>query len=267
MSNQSQNEMETKIAAVIMPEILQGSYYDEQQVLSDEDDGESSLPPLIEINDDDSEIRIQNKLYKYFEDVSDNLTDMRCDINYFTIENRKDIVESEKRMNNVFEQLDKFNINLHKKQQKQKQKIKNLKKRHSYQKERIAELKTKIAGMVSRQKYKEQKQRVKDLETQIENVRETVHQLLGGLFNQETQTDILNQHVDRLFGITTYVENIVDTIPNPNTWDIWPTTRQGDFNENRIEKLERLINNKETDTKATSTEEEAAELLSLKELL
>ena len=188
---------------------------------------------------------------------------MRCDINYFAFENRKDIVESEKRMNNVFEQLDKFNINLHEKQEKQKQAFKKLKKRHSYQKERIAELETKIAGMISRRKYKEQKQRVKDLETQIENVRETVHQLLGGLFNQETQTDILNQHVDRLFGRTTYVENIVDTIPNPNMWDIWPTTRQGDFNEKRIEKLERLLNK---ETKVTSTEE-AAELLSLKELL
>jgi len=262
MSNQSQNEMETKIEAVIMPEILQGSCYDEQQVLSDEDDGESSLPPLMEINDEESEIRIQNKLYKYFEDVSDNLTDMRCDINYFAMENHKDVVESEKKMNNVFDQLDKFNINLHKKQEKQKQKIKKLKKRHSYQKERISELETKIAGMISRQKYKEQKRRVKELEAQIENVRETVHQLLGGLFNQETQSDILNQHVDRLFGRTTYVENIVDTIPNPNMWDIWPTTRQGDFNEKRIEKLERLLKNKETETKATSTETE-----NLKDLL
>ena len=276
MINQPKDEMSIKIEEVTSPVVLKNIniYYDEQQELSDADadtDDCGSLPPLLEVNDCDI---TRDDINKHFEDVSDRLLYIQSDMDFYAMQTLK----SEKKISETSEQVDKLNKKLQKKQEKQKRKIKKLRQHHFYQKERIAELEDKIAGMPSKRKYKEQKSRIKDLEKQIENVRETVHQLLGGLFNQNTQLDVLEQHVDRLFGRRTiYVENIVDTIPN--MWDIWPTTRQGDFNEERIEKLESLLNNKETETKATSTEEvevkeaaaeagaEAAELLSLKELL
>jgi hypothetical protein len=73
--------------------------------------------------------------------------------------------------------------------------------------------------------------------TKIEKIENVVYQLLGGLFNQSTQSEVLNQNLDMLLD-----DNEVCWSPTNGTskskWEIWPTTRQGDDSELRIQKLE-----------------------------
>lgn len=81
----------------------------------------------------------------------------------------------------------------------------------------------------------------------IENV---VNQLLGGLYNQSTQKNILHQHLTHL------LDSPVCWSPESNIkqspWTIWPTTRQGDASEKRIEELEKVLYNlKQFDQRTT----------------
>jgi hypothetical protein len=73
--------------------------------------------------------------------------------------------------------------------------------------------------------------------TKIEKIENVVYQLLGGLFNQRTQENVLTQNLNMLLN-----DNEVCWSPTNGTskskWDIWPTTRQGDDSEMRIQKLE-----------------------------
>ena len=71
----------------------------------------------------------------------------------------------------------------------------------------------------------------------IKNLKNTVYQLLGGLYCQKTQAGILNYQLKFIgcSNIDTEITN--DTHP----FGSWPTTRQGDENRERIEKLEETI--------------------------
>ena len=73
--------------------------------------------------------------------------------------------------------------------------------------------------------------------TKIEKIENVVYQLLGGLFNQSTQSEVLNQNLNNLLD-----DNEVCWSPtngdSKSKWAIWPTTRQGDDSEVRIQKLE-----------------------------
>lgn len=81
-------------------------------------------------------------------------------------------------------------------------------------------------------KHLELESRIYDLETQLKAAQETIFQLLGGLFNQETQTQTLDNHMKFLYTGRTFTdEEIAESR--------WPTTRQGDENEERIQQLEK----------------------------
>jgi hypothetical protein len=66
---------------------------------------------------------------------------------------------------------------------------------------------------------------------------DSLYQLLGGLYNQSTQENTLHHH------LTCLLDNPVLWSPKNNVeqspWTIWPTTRQGDASEKRIEELEK----------------------------
>ena len=65
-------------------------------------------------------------------------------------------------------------------------------------------------------------------------IQEVVYQLLGGLFNQETQSKVLKHHVNLL----------MDNEPNGNCKideNIMPTTQQGDENTKDIEILSHMV--------------------------
>ena len=82
-------------------------------------------------------------------------------------------------------------------------------------------------------KHLELESRIYDLETKLNASQETIFQLLGGLFNQETQKQLLDNHIKFLYTGRTLTDEEID--------ECWPTTRQGDENERRIQQLEENI--------------------------
>ena len=88
------------------------------------------------------------------------------------------------------------------------------------------------------EKLKAQEETIKNLSEKLENVHQVVYQLIGGLFNQKNQSGTLSAHFNVLFkGSLEDDENYDDT----GNWKNWPTTRQGDENERRIESLEQTV--------------------------
>jgi hypothetical protein len=85
-------------------------------------------------------------------------------------------------------------------------------------------------------KVEEQDAKIKKLEEKLDGVHSVVYQLLGGLFNQCEQNNILEKHLSNLFN-----ETLPQCSMETSKWGIWPTTRQGDNNERRIERLETAL--------------------------
>lgn len=83
----------------------------------------------------------------------------------------------------------------------------------------------------------EQATKIKNLEEKMEGLHNVVYQLVGGLFNHGTQSGTLDTYCDVLFNEK---QNIYEN--DTSIWTHWPTTRQGDSNEDRIEKLEKQLN-------------------------
>lgn len=65
---------------------------------------------------------------------------------------------------------------------------------------------------------------------QIERNKQAIYDLLGGLYHQSQQKDMLDHLIDLLFGEET------QNVPSPEF--SWPTTRQSDAHEKRIKYLE-----------------------------
>ena len=76
--------------------------------------------------------------------------------------------------------------------------------------------------------------KIDSLEKKLDGVENVVYQLLGGLFNQSTQSEMIDSHISSLKG-TRYLGNGV------NGDAIWPTTRQGDRNEEEIRLLKQQV--------------------------
>ena len=77
--------------------------------------------------------------------------------------------------------------------------------------------------------------KIDSLEKKLNGVENVVYQLLGGLFNQSTQSSILDTHLCCLRG------NETETSGEINQDAIWPTTRQGDRNEEEIRLLKQQV--------------------------
>ena len=83
------------------------------------------------------------------------------------------------------------------------------------------------------QEIKNLKETIDRQEKAIDGLQQVVYQLIGGLYCQRNQSDMIKLHVDVLFGR--------EPSDKPIKGNIWPTTRQGVENEARIEKLEHFI--------------------------
>lgn len=83
----------------------------------------------------------------------------------------------------------------------------------------------------------EQAAEIKNLKDTVNSLRQTVYQLLGGLFCQTKQEGIMNTHLKNIG----FIDNVSNLENNTHPSGIWPTTRQGDENRARIEKLEETI--------------------------
>jgi hypothetical protein len=74
----------------------------------------------------------------------------------------------------------------------------------------------------------------------IRGLNDVMYQLLGGLFCQRTQGEILDIHLASI-GIGQDDGSALRYPKEESGWTIWPTTRQGDANERRITELENLV--------------------------
>jgi hypothetical protein len=71
----------------------------------------------------------------------------------------------------------------------------------------------------------------KSLKSKLKGHESTIYQLLGGLFNQRDQANILSTHLADLYG-----EDIEDLPKDSSKWSVFPTTRQGDALEKELAK-------------------------------
>lgn len=101
-----------------------------------------------------------------------------------------------------------------------------------------------LEGLVEAQAktIQEQAERIEVLERKLEGTHNVVYQLIGGLFHQRDQDDILSTYLDNLF-----CRKIGQYSGNLSKWGIWPTTRQGDECEKKIADLEEKFTNLEND--------------------
>lgn len=80
-------------------------------------------------------------------------------------------------------------------------------------------------------KHIELQAKINVLEEKLSLAQESIYQLLGGLFNHDTQGNVLKAYTEFLYtGIFDYDVELEK--------DQFPTTRQGDANEKRIQQLE-----------------------------
>jgi hypothetical protein len=84
----------------------------------------------------------------------------------------------------------------------------------------------------------DQQETIKNLEDRLERTQQTVYQLIGGLYNKSNQIKSIDEHISILY--PEYYPEI--TSEDTSKWEMWPTTRQGDYCERRIENLEEKIN-------------------------
>lgn len=80
-------------------------------------------------------------------------------------------------------------------------------------------------------------------EQKLESIRHVVYQLIGGLYNHKTQKNQIELHSAHLFQ-QRFLSNL-----NKNTGNKWPTTRQGDKHEARLNSLENTVNSLEESVK------------------
>jgi hypothetical protein len=79
---------------------------------------------------------------------------------------------------------------------------------------------------------------IKDLTKKIDGIHSVVYQLVGGLYCQSTQSGIMDVHLNHL-GFEEYKNATTKYDTHPSLY--WPTTRQGDENRQRIDKLENTL--------------------------
>jgi len=81
----------------------------------------------------------------------------------------------------------------------------------------------------------------RDLEKKVKGLQQVVYQLVGGLYNHQKQEGEIDKNLSILFS-----KKEPDNEENsPDGWDIYPTTRQGDFLEEKVKILEAKLSSLE----------------------
>ena len=95
------------------------------------------------------------------------------------------------------------------------------------------------------QKIKEQEETINEISKKLgemskklEGVYTVVYQLTGGLYCQRTQMESLENNL-----VFLGLERIYKDVEDEHRWTYWPTTRQGDENERRLDELEKTVKN------------------------
>ena len=112
-----------------------------------------------------------------------------------------------------------------------------------------------LESKVSQQaaKIDEQAATIAELKKDLSGLQDVVQHLVRGLYCQERQAQCINSHLCSING-EPYRRSRFEH-PDTHQWDSWPTTRQGDDCERRIESLENQIKElMEFDTKLLESE-------------
>lgn len=113
-------------------------------------------------------------------------------------------------------------------------------------------------------RIEEQANEIKELKESITNIKDCMYQFFGGLYCQRTQGHMINNHIAIIEGKHFDYNESNRNNPLTHKWGGWPTTRQGDSNEARIQKIEEKLNMafiKEDDDEDIMTEDEHEILL------
>jgi archaellum component FlaC len=79
-----------------------------------------------------------------------------------------------------------------------------------------------------------QNKKIEELTESVERLQLVLYQMIGGLFNHETQRGIIGQHCNFVNSSEKYRD-----FYDPSPWGTYPTTRQGDALEIEIEEMKR----------------------------
>jgi len=74
------------------------------------------------------------------------------------------------------------------------------------------------------------------LEKDLTNTKEVIYQIIGGIYNSETQKNNRDLHTEILYSTDLNIDK--DQLKREN---MWPTTRQGDENQERIQRIEEKL--------------------------
>ena len=113
-------------------------------------------------------------------------------------------------------------------------------------------------------KVEEQAATIKAMEEKLDGVQRVVYQLLGGLFNHDSQGGTLSNHLNMLFKNDNDIPESEDE-EDTSKWTSWPTTRQGDENADRIAALEAQIQDLKNVTDSVSTHSSMPGLIAVNE--
>lgn len=77
----------------------------------------------------------------------------------------------------------------------------------------------------------------------LENNNRVICSLVNGLFNHSNQIGTITEYTEMIFGeLSEEEKEEYENLPDSNRWSNYPTTRQGDEHEQRIERLEAKFN-------------------------
>lgn len=77
----------------------------------------------------------------------------------------------------------------------------------------------------------------------LENNNRVICSLVNGLFNHSNQIGTITEYSEMIFGeLSEEEKEEYENVPDSNRWGNYPTTRQGDEHEQRIETLEAKLN-------------------------
>jgi hypothetical protein len=93
----------------------------------------------------------------------------------------------------------------------------------------------------------QQQKQIEEMSTLIKCLQGEVYQLIGGLYNQSTQNDMIKFHIAHLYNDKEEADKYAETT-NSSKWNIWPTTRQGDYLEKQVEKIMTKLNISDCDS-------------------
>jgi hypothetical protein len=93
----------------------------------------------------------------------------------------------------------------------------------------------------------QQQKQIEEMSTLIKCLQGEVYQLIGGLYNQSTQTNMIEYHIANLYNDKENIKKYAETT-DISKWDIWPTTRQGDHLEKQVEKIMAKLNISDSDS-------------------